>query len=101
MIVFLIEFSMVGLRETVHLHITGALFFSCCCLANLVVLGLGGIAEGRSLCTCHFPGLCWFKVIKPARQTGLSASVGVVLLFSCLFLCMRICGRHFGLSFVL
>lgn len=85
-----------------NLHVTGALFFSCCCLANLVVLGLGWIPEGWSLWMCHFPGLSWFMVIKPARQTGLSASVGVVVVvISGSLLCMRIRGRRFGWSFVL
>lgn len=46
-------------------------------------------------------GLCWFLVIKPARQTGLTASVGVVVVVVLgLVLCMKR-GRRFGLSFVL
>lgn len=49
-----------------HLHITGALFFSYYCLANLVswdsvglhtVCAMDGVsAEDWSLCMCHFEG---------------------------------------------
>jgi hypothetical protein len=67
-----------------------------CAMGGHVMEGVS--AKDWGLCICHFPGLCWFMVIKPARQMGLSASVGVVVVLG-LLLCMGIRDRRFGLSF--